>query len=813
FHKGPKVRPPQEFGRVCLRCLMTHKSMSSTKKAPRGRGGDRVLHCEVCGKTDEPSVGLRLKLCARCRGVSYCGMECQKAGWSKHRVVCAKLEKARLSRLSETSDSRRSGAKHNPAISSHHSNSNNADAPKPKLSLDVGKGARQSTPAISPPAQMSPLLMQKLQAMRSSPASPPPQMERLSMPRGISNDRTYHEITSTGEGYPDHVKPWRRKSLMSDLPTQQESNDGSGLVIHYHDQGRSIDRAPSNIPNFSSRFVPVGKRWPPSSIVSQHASMRGEGAPTRSDEVITAPEGQGGRRQTDGSSDTSRNTCSTDIEVWWGEQDRAAPRRETYYHPRGSTQNGAEAMRELRESPVAVSKETRKQHRRGRGFHGVQQWEREEGHTLERGRLGLRQRESLDSGERHEAPPPLPPPLTKLHQHMSGGHKVNSLPRENRGTRADTTELMETSAETIVVTPSFLPTVSSMPTRPPTLSAPGPRKSVTAMFYGRSPAGAGGVLPPATSTYVGRPEGFTVHVLVDSASCMVDLDQTGPNLSNSAPALLAARKERAGRPQSRGRLWAYYSHSEKGELSASLHPGDVVLLTPGRYNASSWGLQHLLCSVEIIGAGAAQDCVIHNYFGCKEHYLIGLFGGSGRDRNGEGAEGVRVRLANLTLEQGSGYRGTVYQLGEDSHCEMDGCMVTCSQSGLNIEQGSCLITDCTIRGSETFGVHIGNEGSVEHCFVHDCGGGGVIKGSDDNVETGGAGGSGEWDGGNVGTNVNGGGGFPAISILQRSRVQIRTTLVLENAGHAIQCRDSQVAGALKNEEDSLAARAQVEAEK
>lgn len=384
--------------------------------------------------------------------------------------------------------------------------------------------------------------------------------------------------------------------------------------------------------------------------------------------------------------------------------------------------------------------------------------------------------------------------------------------------------------------PPFVPAVELSPRRerPESPPPPGPRPTDTATFYrersGAAPPPADGVgpLPPPSRAYLGRPEGFCVHVLVASADSSADL----PSKKGVGSVVGATGDEQPPRGEGKNRR-LYYSMEDRERVASALQPGDVVLVTPGRYEAGAWGLQHLISSVEIIGAGKASDCVLYNKPApatsrsgpaAGDHYLVGVMGGAlgnagvvgasvpevkGKDSveddsdSGfeEGAFGVapssivcssrravRVRLANLTLEQGSGYRGAVHQLGRESHLEMDGCTVLCSQGGVNVDQGTCVIHDSTISGSEAFGVHIGGEGAVEHCSIFDCGQGGGRRGvkaapapllsvDDDD-----------------GTDVNRVGGMPAISVLQSSRVRVRYNVIRDNAGHALQCRDSPLPG-------------------
>lgn len=45
-----------------------------------------VEACKVCGKTEDEEV--KLKKCARCKKIVYCGVQCQKMHWKVHKKVC-----------------------------------------------------------------------------------------------------------------------------------------------------------------------------------------------------------------------------------------------------------------------------------------------------------------------------------------------------------------------------------------------------------------------------------------------------------------------------------------------------------------------------------------------------------------------------------------------------------------------------------------------------------------------------------------------------------------------------------------------------
>ncbi|KAI4126246.1 MAG: hypothetical protein LQ347_005055 [Umbilicaria vellea] len=46
--------------------------------------------CRVCGKSKSDDGGKGLSKCARCQGVRYCSVECQRADWKEHKKVCNK---------------------------------------------------------------------------------------------------------------------------------------------------------------------------------------------------------------------------------------------------------------------------------------------------------------------------------------------------------------------------------------------------------------------------------------------------------------------------------------------------------------------------------------------------------------------------------------------------------------------------------------------------------------------------------------------------------------------------------------------------
>jgi len=59
--------------------------------ADTGGGGGGVSwsrSCAQCGAA--PAAGAKLRFCARCTTVPYCTVECQRADWAAHKLICAR---------------------------------------------------------------------------------------------------------------------------------------------------------------------------------------------------------------------------------------------------------------------------------------------------------------------------------------------------------------------------------------------------------------------------------------------------------------------------------------------------------------------------------------------------------------------------------------------------------------------------------------------------------------------------------------------------------------------------------------------------
>ncbi len=76
------------------------------KELGLGLYSDNGLQCSCCGETDSELAKLKKKLvlCANCKGVWYCGRECQKKAWKNgHNKSCGKTPDLQTEHVSELS--------------------------------------------------------------------------------------------------------------------------------------------------------------------------------------------------------------------------------------------------------------------------------------------------------------------------------------------------------------------------------------------------------------------------------------------------------------------------------------------------------------------------------------------------------------------------------------------------------------------------------------------------------------------------------------------------------------------------------------
>ena len=82
--KRPDRRPAR---RLCSTSSRTDRRGAGAASADGGGAGDG-RSCGHCGRTDGA-----FSRCARCRGVVYCGIACQRADWKTHKKVCRRRAK------------------------------------------------------------------------------------------------------------------------------------------------------------------------------------------------------------------------------------------------------------------------------------------------------------------------------------------------------------------------------------------------------------------------------------------------------------------------------------------------------------------------------------------------------------------------------------------------------------------------------------------------------------------------------------------------------------------------------------------------
>jgi hypothetical protein len=74
-----------KVGTPAVMPVQQHDDARSTAPAAESS----VEACHFCAKS-QAHIASRLKLCNRCRSVSYCSVECQRSDWSAHKKECAK---------------------------------------------------------------------------------------------------------------------------------------------------------------------------------------------------------------------------------------------------------------------------------------------------------------------------------------------------------------------------------------------------------------------------------------------------------------------------------------------------------------------------------------------------------------------------------------------------------------------------------------------------------------------------------------------------------------------------------------------------
>ena len=75
------------------------------KRASAGReavvDSEKSRHCKHCFRVGGPE---QFKRCKQCKSVLYCSMECQKAQWQEHKLLCQAISQLSNSELREFKD-------------------------------------------------------------------------------------------------------------------------------------------------------------------------------------------------------------------------------------------------------------------------------------------------------------------------------------------------------------------------------------------------------------------------------------------------------------------------------------------------------------------------------------------------------------------------------------------------------------------------------------------------------------------------------------------------------------------------------------
>lgn len=83
-HREEEARKGQPMKRGSPRTKASRPTVDLSGGAPAGQPPPAV-ECLTCGKVAPRAA---MKVCSRCKSAYFCGAECQKAGWKRHKPAC-----------------------------------------------------------------------------------------------------------------------------------------------------------------------------------------------------------------------------------------------------------------------------------------------------------------------------------------------------------------------------------------------------------------------------------------------------------------------------------------------------------------------------------------------------------------------------------------------------------------------------------------------------------------------------------------------------------------------------------------------------
>ena len=81
--------------KICRTLQALHESNPSSQKQNPRVDNEKVGRC---GNTYCRVVSKDLKVCTRCRNISYCSQDCQRKDWKNHKAICTAPRKAEASK-------------------------------------------------------------------------------------------------------------------------------------------------------------------------------------------------------------------------------------------------------------------------------------------------------------------------------------------------------------------------------------------------------------------------------------------------------------------------------------------------------------------------------------------------------------------------------------------------------------------------------------------------------------------------------------------------------------------------------------------